>query len=138
MAERKPPSDILTPLELQIMQVLWANGPGTVQAVQDALTADPPLAYTTIQTMLNVLHRKKKVKRTLRGRAFEYRATVSHEVASGYALQDMLDRMFGGSVEGLLMNLYKTRQVDPDTLAALSERLAKEELRTRKQEKKND
>jgi hypothetical protein len=50
----------------------------------------------------------------------------------------MLDRMFGGSVEGLLMNLFKTRQVDPDTLAALSEKLAKEELRTRKQEKKND
>jgi hypothetical protein len=36
------------------------------------------------------------------------------------------------------MNLYKTRQVDPDTLAALSEKLAKEELRTRKQGEEND
>jgi Penicillinase repressor len=62
---RKPPRQ-LTPLELQIMHVLWDIGPAPVQAVQERLSGEK-LAYTTVQTMLNVLHRKGRVKRTLRG-----------------------------------------------------------------------
>jgi predicted transcriptional regulator len=137
MAERKKPSDVLTPLELQIMQVLWAHGPSNVQTVQEHLSSEPALAYTTVQTMLNVLHRKKKVRRTLRGRAYLYKAVVTHEAASGYAVKDMLDRMFGGSVDGLLMNLIKTRQLDPKKIAQLTERIAREELQQQK-EKSHD
>ena len=133
MAERKKASESLTPLELRIMQVLWEHGPSNVQAVQDRLDGSPALAYTTIQTMLNVLHRKKKVQRSLSGRAYEYRAAVTHEAASGYALKDMLDRMFGGSVDLLLMNLVKSRQLDPAKLARLTRQLAREEARQRKE-----
>ncbi len=135
MAERKGPSDLLTQLELQIMQVLWANGPSNVQTVQEALNSDPPLAYTTVQTMLNVLERKKKVRRRLRGRAYEYKAVVTHETASRHAVRDMLDRMFGGSVDALLMNLLKDRQLSPEKLAELTERLTREE--TWQQKEKN-
>lgn len=140
MAERKKTSASLTPLELRIMQVLWEHGPGNVQAVQDRLAASPVLAYTTVQTMLNVLHRKKKVSRSLRGRAYEYRAAVTHEAASGYAVKDMLDRMFGGSVDLLLMNLVNSRQLDPAKLADLNRRLAREAARTKmtKKEKSDD
>jgi BlaI family transcriptional regulator, penicillinase repressor len=133
MAERKKASDVLTPLELQIMQVLWANGASNVQAVQEGLSSEPPLAYTTVQTMLNILQRKKKVRRRLRGRAYEYQAVVSHEAASRHAVRDMLDRMFGGSVDGLLMNLLKNRQLSPEKLAELTERLAREEARQRRE-----
>ena len=58
----------LTPLELEIMNVLWDLGPSTVQAVQERLGSGH--AYTTVQTMLNVLVRKGKAKRTLVERAF--------------------------------------------------------------------
>jgi len=54
----------LTPLELQIMKALWEIGPSTVQAVQEKLHGRR-LAYTTVQTMLNILERKGKVKRKL-------------------------------------------------------------------------
>ena len=57
------------------MQVLWGAGPSTVSDVQPKLKAK--LAYTTVQTMLNVLLRKGKVKRVQEGRAFRYRAVVS-------------------------------------------------------------
>lgn len=50
----------LTKLELKIMQVIWRHGGGTVSAVQAEL--DPPLAYTTVQTMLNILERKGKLE----------------------------------------------------------------------------
>jgi BlaI family transcriptional regulator, penicillinase repressor len=116
----------LTPLELQIMKVLWDSGPSTVQAVQDHLSGRPKLAYTTVQTMLNVLHRKGHVKRTLRGKAFEYEPLLSKDSASSNAIRDMVDRLFGGSVEALLMSLVKSRELNPKNLAKLTALIEKD------------
>jgi predicted transcriptional regulator len=123
MVGRKKGSPALTPLELQIMQVLWQSGPSNVQTVQEKIAGDK-LAYTTIQTMLNVLHRKCKVKRTLDGRAYLYTPVVSKEKALSHAARDLVDRMFGGSAEDLVMSLVKTRQITPDQIAKLSRRIA--------------
>jgi predicted transcriptional regulator len=112
----------LTPLELRIMQVLWAAGPLTVQAVQQRLPDD--LAYTTVQTMLNVLQRKGHVARSLAGRAYEYRPLQNRELAMGSAVRDLLNRMFDGSVESLVMNMFRTKQIDAAKLAELAEKLA--------------
>src|SRR5580698_1428688 len=111
----------LTKLELQIMQVIWKRGPSNVSAVQEGL--EQKLAYTTVQTMLNILERKGKLKRELRGRAFEYSATVSEAKALGHAVKDLVDRMFGGSSEDLVMSLIKSRQIDAKKIAELSKRL---------------
>ena len=110
----------LTKLELKIMQVIWRHGGGTVGAVQADL--DPPLAYTTVQTMLNILERKGKLKRRLQGRAYVYSAKVSEKKALGQGLRDLIDRMFGGSSEELVMSLLKNRHIDARTLAELTER----------------
>lgn len=126
MAGRKKGVVALTPLELQIMQVLWRDGPSNVLHVQKNL-AGTELAYTTVQTMLNVLHRKGRVRRRLRGRAFDYAAVVSREAILKQTVRDLVDRMFGGSPEELLMSLVKTRQLEPERLAELSRRLADEE-----------
>jgi BlaI family transcriptional regulator, penicillinase repressor len=112
----------LTPLELEIMQVLWETGPCTVGEVQPKLKAQ--LAYTTVQTMLNVLLRKNKVKRVQEGRAFRYRPTVSRERANGSALHDMVKRMFGGSSEALLMAMVDARQINAEELERVAKRLA--------------
>jgi BlaI family penicillinase repressor len=112
----------LTPLELEIMQVLWETGPCTVSEVQPKLKAQ--LAYTTVQTMLNVLLRKSKVKRVQEGRAFRYRPTVSRERANGSALHDMVKRMFGGSSEALLMAMVDARQIGAEELERVAQRLA--------------
>jgi predicted transcriptional regulator len=114
----------LTKLELQIMQVIWRLGPSNVSAVQEALAQD--LAYTTVQTMLNILERKGKLKRRREGRAFIYSATVSEAKASTHAIRDLVDRMFGGSSEDLVMSLIKNRQIDPKKIAELSKRLEAE------------
>jgi predicted transcriptional regulator len=120
MQSRKSPT--LTPLELEIMQVLWQAGPCTVAEVQPKLQAE--LAYTTVQTMLNVLLRKKKVKRVQEGRAYRYRPAVSRERASGSALRDLVTRMFGGSSEALLMAMVDTRQISAEELARVAQKLA--------------
>jgi BlaI family transcriptional regulator, penicillinase repressor len=114
----------LTPLELQIMKTLWENGPSTVQAVKEKFPGER-LAYTSVQTMLNILQRKGRVRRRLIGKAYEYRAVLSRERAVREALSELLDRMFGGSVDALLMALLNSRQLDPGKLMKLQELIEK-------------
>jgi BlaI family transcriptional regulator, penicillinase repressor len=114
---RKRNNRQFTPLELEIMKVLWEIGPATVQGVQQKLPGE--LAYTTVQTMLNVLHRKGKVRRALKGRAYEYEPSVSREKAVRVALRDVINRLFGGSAESLVMSLVASRHLTVEKLAEL-------------------
>ena len=125
MVQGCKPKKQLTPLELRIMQVLWADGPLPVQAVQQRLGDE--LAYTTVQTMLNVLQRKGHLARSLVGRAYEYRPLHSRDVALGSAVRDLLNRMFDGSVESLVMNMLRTKQINSAKLAELAELVANAE-----------
>jgi BlaI family transcriptional regulator, penicillinase repressor len=109
---RKRTSNPLTPLELEIMKVLWDTAPATVRSVRERLPASPKLAYTTVQTMLNILLRKGNVKRRLKGKSYEYEPRLSRKAAAGAALEDMLERVFGGSVDSLLVSLAESRHLN--------------------------
>ena len=117
------PAKVLTPLERRIMHVLWDGGAGNVQKVLQGLKGEPQLAYTTIQTTLNVLHRKGRVKRKLVGRAFEYSATVSQEAADSHAIKDVLHKVFQGSVDDLLLSLVRSKHLNAQKLAELQAKL---------------
>ena len=114
---------VLTPLERRIMHVLWEDGAGNVQKVLQGMKGEPQLAYTTIQTTLNVLHRKGRVKRKLVGRAFEYSAAVSQEAADSHALKDVLHKVFQGSVDDLLLSLVRSKHLTARKLAELQAQL---------------
>jgi BlaI family penicillinase repressor len=129
----------LTKLELQIMQVIWKLGTSSARAANGAASSnsacsvkdvqeglEQKLAYTTVQTMLNILERKGKLRRKLRGRAYVYSATVTEARASRHAVRDLVDRMFGGSTDELVMSLIKSRQIDPKRIAELSRQLEEE------------
>ena len=114
----------LTKLELEVMQVIWRLGSGSVGAVQAEL--ERTLAYTTVQTMLNILERKGKLRRELQGRAYVYSAKVTETKALSQGVSDLIDRMFGGSSEELVMSLLKNRQIDAKRLAKLTKRFNEE------------
>jgi BlaI family transcriptional regulator, penicillinase repressor len=116
---RKKEGARLTPLELSLMQVLWEKGPATVQEVQTALAGRRELAYTTVQTMLNLLHRKRKVRRALRQRAYVYEPILSQGEATRQAVDDVVEKMFDGSAESLVMSLLETHRLSPKDLARL-------------------
>jgi predicted transcriptional regulator len=116
-------SEHLTPLELEIMKVLWETGPANVQTVLQAL--DSGHAYTTVQTMLGVLHRKGKVTRALRDKAYFYKPAVSRREVLGKAVGDLVERMFGGSAEGLVMSLVETKHLTPEKLSRLQKMVEK-------------
>lgn len=119
MARRK--SEHLTPLELEIMHVLWETGPANVQSVQQHLKRE--LAYTTVQTMLNILQRKGKVKRTLKDRAYFYKPAVSRSQVVGQHMSDIVERLFGGSAESLVMSLVETKHLTRKKLERLQKLL---------------
>jgi BlaI family transcriptional regulator, penicillinase repressor len=122
----------LTPLEFEIMSVLWETGPANVQAVQQRLPRN--LAYTTVQTMLNILHRKKKVKRSLKDRAYFYTAAVSRRQVTRQTLSDVVERLFGGSASSLVMSLVETNHLTAEELARLNQLVTK----TAESEKESD
>ena len=122
MARRK--TEHLTPLELEIMHVLWETGPANVQTVQQHLKRE--LAYTTVQTMLNILNRKGKVKRALKDRAYFYKPAVSRSHVTTQHITDIVDRLFGGSAESLVMSLVETKHLTGKKLARLQKLLEEE------------
>lgn len=126
MPRQKKPEQQLTPLELQIMNVLWEVGPANVQTVQAHLQGRA-LAYTTVQTVLNILHRKGKVKRRLKDRAYIYQPVLSRQHAITQAVGDVLDRFFGGSADSLVLSLVKTRRLTPQKLAQIQQLLEQSE-----------
>jgi predicted transcriptional regulator len=116
MTQRK--TERLTPLELEIMKVLWETGAANVQTVQQRLERE--LAYTTVQTMLNILHRKGKVKRALKDRAYFYRPAVTRRQVVRQAVDDMVEHLFGGSVESLVISLVETKHLTPEKIDRLN------------------
>ena len=109
-----------TKRELDIMSVLWAQGPSTVGEVKEALEDD--LAYNTVLTMLKVMEGKAYVSRSREGRADRYTPEVERDVAAESALGRVTERLFGGSPEQLLLRLVDSG-LDPDQLRRMRDLL---------------
>lgn len=121
--KRSKAAEQIPPVELAILNVLWDCGPLSVQEVQAKLQGDS--AYTTVQTTLNTMEKKGRTKRTLQGRAYVYKAAIAREIVMRSALRDLVDRMFSGSVESLVMNLLESERIDDKTFERLQTLIAK-------------
>ncbi len=93
------------------MNILWDRETANVRAVQSGLKRKS--AYTTVQTMLNILERKGKIKRVLRERTYFYRPVISRKKVISQIFGDMIDRVFGGSAESMVMSLVETKHLTP-------------------------
>jgi BlaI family penicillinase repressor len=117
MPKRK--SENPTGLELLILQILWEKSPLPVGDVQERLAkgrAKRDLTYSTVITVLNVLVRKKYLKREKQGKAFLYSPLVTEESVSQNMLGDIVERVFDGSASSVMMNLLEKGDMDPEEL----------------------
>jgi predicted transcriptional regulator len=108
----------ITEAELRVMQILWDNIGATVADIVQVLP-DPPLAYTTVQTMLRVLEQKGHVEHHQEGRAFYYRAITSREDATDNAVGNVLRHFFGGRPGALALRLLEVEHLDDNELERL-------------------
>lgn len=105
-----------TPGELEILQVIWKNGPGTVRDVMDALGDQRPRAYTTVMSLLNVMVDKKLLRRRPRGRAFVYEARVDEQPTLRNLVGDLVSRAFAGSARQLVAHALEQTDLSPQEL----------------------
>ena len=108
-------------VQLQIMQILWERGEATAREVTDALNLAEPVAHSTTQTLLRKLEAKHAVTHTVRDRVFIFRPLSQEADISESAARDLLTRVFGGSVYGLVSHLLKHETISEDERLRLRE-----------------
>ena len=89
------------PLEMQCLNALWALGSGNVMEVRNLIPRDPPLAYTTILTLLDRLVKRGSATRVKDGRGYRYTPAVDRDKLRQAALRSFLDQHFSGSAADL-------------------------------------
>jgi BlaI family penicillinase repressor len=116
----RPASEHPTELELSILKVLWQAAPKTVDEVREALdAAGRELTHSSVITIMNIMVRKKYLKRAKKGRAFEFTPVLEEETVGQSMVQDLLSRVFDGSAHSLVLQLLETADVDSEELAAI-------------------
>jgi BlaI family transcriptional regulator, penicillinase repressor len=116
-------SATLTEAELRLMDVLWQEGPSTVQQVLEVLPGKSPLAYNSVLTTIRILEKKGYVRHIKDGRAYIYRALIEREEASRSEIRHLAHRFFQNSREMLVLNILEDRGVDGEELKRLRQLL---------------
>jgi predicted transcriptional regulator len=116
----RPPAKELTQRELEVMHCFWLRGESTVAEVRDQLAGSGrDLAYTTVATLVRILAEKGFLQQTTDERPFQYRPVRSFEDVSRSLLGDMVERVFRGSREQLLLRLLEERRLSAKERAML-------------------
>jgi predicted transcriptional regulator len=117
----RPPKD-LTERELEVLHVFWHQGEATAAEARDRLAAAGlDLSYPTVANLVRILHDKGFVEATNAQRPFRYRPARSYEEVSARLLGDVLERVFLGSREQLLVRLVGQGRLTARERALLEE-----------------
>jgi BlaI family penicillinase repressor len=108
--------------ELEILRVLWSNGPATVRDVHETLASHKQTSYNTTLKLLQIMHEKGMVARDTSRRPQIYRTSLPEEQMQKRLVADLLDRAFGGSARKLVAALTAGK-ISDDELADIRQLL---------------
>ena len=108
-------------VQLRIMRVLWDEKKATARRITDVLSEKAPLAHSTVQTLIRQLESKGLVGHEQEDRTFVFRPLIEESEVSGSAAQDLLSRVFRGSISGLVAHLLESENVSDDEMKRLRE-----------------
>ena len=114
----KPPPR-LGRVQLQIMQVLWKLDFATAREITEELNKKEPIAHSTVQTLLRKMEMKGAITHELQERTFVFKALFQQTSVKETALHDLLERVFGGSVYGLVSQLLRHEPIPPEEMTRL-------------------
>jgi predicted transcriptional regulator len=118
-----------TDAELQILQVLWVQGPCTVREVRSTLERQRTVGYTTVLKLMQIMAEKGLVERDETERAHVYRARVAQEQTQRQLAGHLLKRAFGGSATKLMMQALASQKASTEEIARMREMLEQFEKR---------
>ena len=118
MDEKKEPT--LTSAEVEVMNAIWQQSPVAVPDIVERLPRS--LAYTTVLTTVRILEEKGFVARCgKQGRAFLYQARIARDEVRGSMLRQLANRLFGGSIKSMVLNLVQDEGLADNDLADLKQ-----------------
>jgi BlaI family penicillinase repressor len=123
----RPKSETLTGQELEIMKVIWPRGQATIREVYDELKTRRTIAYTTVQTMMNILETKGHLKKEPGDKANVYAPVRPQQTVVRSMVREFVNRVFDGSTRPLLVHLLKEKGLTERERKELQRLLDKEE-----------
>jgi predicted transcriptional regulator len=111
--------------ELAILGVLWETGPATVRQVQEILEPQRGTGYTTTLKLMQIMHEKGLLKRDDSLHAHVYQPAITRQAAQKRLVTDLLNQVFEGSAQQLVMQALSAKKSSPEELAAIRELLDK-------------
>ncbi len=107
--------------ELEILRILWTQGPATVRQINEALNAlrspqDKEVGYTTTLKLMQILFEKGHLSRTKSGKTHTYTAELSENEVQQNLVDKLLDTAFEGSAMKLVMQALGNHQSSPEEL----------------------
>ncbi|MBX6315725.1 MAG: BlaI/MecI/CopY family transcriptional regulator [Isosphaeraceae bacterium] len=102
---------MVTDRELEILKILWARGKASVREVQeDLIRTAGPVAYSTVQTLLNIMEEKKGlVRHVVEGRTFIYIPKKSPERTIRELTKRFVDKVFDGALDRVMVALLDSK-----------------------------
>ena len=116
-------------LEREVMQLVWAHGPVTAEAVRKRLSRR--LKESTVRTVLRRLEDKGYAEHTVDGRTYIYHAAEPRSRVAAKAVQRIVDWFCNGSVEEVLVGMVDTAMLDQRQLRALADQVAKAKVQAK-------
>lgn len=127
MAEKKNKP---TEAELDILTILWKEGPSSVRVVNDELNKTRKLGYTTTLKQLQIMLEKGLVSRVNDGRTHIYRAARDKEETQKQLLDRVMEAAFGGSASKLVMQVlgnHKSSKKELEEIKALIKKIEEDQ-----------
>ncbi len=124
---KQPPQPVPTKAEMEILQILWRLGAATVRQIHEQI--ERKTAYTTILKMLQIMTEKELVTRETGDKAHLYRAKTTQTRATKAFIGDLVERVFSGSAQKLVMQALCSQKASPDELQEIRELIDRLEKR---------
>jgi predicted transcriptional regulator len=125
----KPPqpeeSKPLTPVELELMHIVWRKGEVSVADVLEALPPERKLAYTSVSTVLRILEQKEVLRSRKVGRGHLYSALLPREAYEVQSVRHLVETVFDGTPSALVERLVEAVPLSPEEVEQLRALLSK-------------
>ena len=105
--------------ELEILNVLWRRGPSSVREVHNILDKRRKTGYTTVLKLMQIMAEKGLVTRDEQNRAHVYSALPAESETQRNLVDDLVNRVFGGSAHKLALHALGSKKATPAELAEL-------------------
>jgi BlaI family transcriptional regulator, penicillinase repressor len=120
------PPTLPTPAELEVLQLLWRRGPLPVREVHDAIRQSRDVGYTTVLKTMQVMTEKRLLVRNESARSHVYTPAVKADPIQRHFVAAMLDGLFEGSAESLVMQALSVKPASKAEMKAIKALLDKQ------------